>query len=98
MRITSTPISVVVARLLPNRWDLLAVPIVLGTFVLLAHGARQMTAPLFAVQQTPLSLDPAGLPGYALRTVLRMLAALSLSLIFTFTYGTLAAKSRRAGA
>ncbi|MGD0023196.1 MAG: ABC transporter permease subunit [Xanthobacteraceae bacterium] len=36
------------------------------------------------------------LPGYALRTTLRMLAALVASLIFTFTYATLAAKSRRA--
>ena len=35
------------------------------------------------------------LPYYALRTALRMFAALVASLVFTFTYATLAAKSRR---
>ncbi|MFX8957387.1 sulfonate ABC transporter permease, partial [Acinetobacter baumannii] len=44
----------------------------------------------------PISLDPAALPGYALRTTLRMLAALACSLLFTFTIATWAAKSRRA--
>ena len=38
----------------------------------------------------------AHLPYYALRTTLRMFAALAASLVFTFTYATLAAKSRRA--
>ena len=92
------PISVVASRLLPNRWDLLVVPILLGSFVLLTHGAREMSQPLATLEATPLSLDASALPGYALLTTLRMLAALSLSLLFTFTYGTLAAKSRRAGA
>lgn len=36
------------------------------------------------------------LPGYAVRTVLRMLAAMAASLLFTLIYGTLAPKSRRA--
>jgi len=44
-----------------------------------------------------ISLSPLALPGYALRTVLRMLVALLISLLFTFIYATLAAKSRRAG-
>ena len=43
-----------------------------------------------------LSLDYANLPYYALRTTLRMFAALAASLVFTFTYATIAAKSRRA--
>ncbi len=47
---------------------------------------------------TPVSLDPSNLPEYAARTTLRMLLALALSLVFTFTYATLAAKSRRAEA
>jgi NitT/TauT family transport system permease protein len=98
MRIANLPVSVVAARLLPTRWDLLVVPLLLVTFVLLAHGARQMAQPLTALEVTPLTLDPTALPGYALRTTLRMLGALVLSIIFTFTYGTLAAKSRRAGA
>jgi NitT/TauT family transport system permease protein len=98
VRIANLPVSVVATRLLPTRWDLVVVPFLLVTFVLLAHSARQMAQPLTALDITPLTLDPAALPGYALRTTLRMLAALSLSIIFTFTYGTLAAKSRRAGA
>jgi len=98
MRIANLPVSVVASRLLPTRWDLLVVPLLLVTFVILGHGARQMAQPLTALDVTPLTLDPAALPGYALRTTLRMLAALVLSMIFTLTYGTLAAKSRRAGA
>ncbi len=42
-----------------------------------------------------ISLDYWNLPYYALRTALRMFAALFFSLVFTFTYATLAAKSRR---
>jgi NitT/TauT family transport system permease protein len=49
-----------------------------------------------AANASPVSLDYWQLPYYAFRTVLRMFAALVASLIFTFTYATLAAKSRRA--
>jgi NitT/TauT family transport system permease protein len=63
---------------------------------LLAIGAKGTFAPLEAVQTAPISLDPAMLPFYVVRTVLRMLAAMVASLLFTLTYGTLAAKSRRA--
>ena len=45
---------------------------------------------------TEITLDPMHLPEYAVRTTLRMFAALAASLLFTFTYGTAAAKSRRA--
>jgi NitT/TauT family transport system permease protein len=82
---------------LPNRWDLVVIPLVLAILALSFLGAHQMEAPVTQLQQTPLSLDPSNLPEYALRTVLRMLAGLIASLIFTFVYATLAAKSRRAG-
>ncbi len=98
MRLTNLPVSVVATRLLPTRWDLLVVPVLLVAFVVLANSARQMAQPLTVLDVTPLTLNPSALPGYALRTTLRMLAALVLSTIFTLTYGTLAAKSRRAGA
>jgi ABC-type proline/glycine betaine transport system permease subunit len=49
-----------------------------------------------ALREPVVSLDPVNLPQYALRTTLRMMAAMIVSLVFTFTYGTLAAKSRRA--
>jgi NitT/TauT family transport system permease protein len=81
---------------IPSWRDLAAVLLVLGTVLLLGAGARQMVAPLAVAHQLPISLAPAALPFYALRTVLRMLAALLLSLFFTFTYATLAGKSRRA--
>ncbi len=76
--------------------DLAAVLLVLSIIILVGAGARQMVAPLVAGEQPEISLSPMALPGYALRTTLRMLAALVASLIFTFTYATLAAKSRRA--
>lgn len=80
------------------RWtDLAAVTLVLAVLTVLAVGAVGTFGPMSDLQTRPISLDPAELPGYAVRTVLRMLAAMAASLLFTLTYGTLAAKSRRAG-
>ncbi|ONI81557.1 sulfonate ABC transporter permease [Actinosynnema sp. ALI-1.44] len=42
------------------------------------------------------STDPAELPYYAARSLLRMFAALALSIVFTFVYATAAARLRRA--
>ena len=42
------------------------------------------------------STDPARLPYYAARSLLRMFAALGVSLVFTFVYATAAARLRRA--
>ncbi|WP_338084123.1 ABC transporter permease subunit [Azospirillum baldaniorum] len=81
----------------PNRWDLVALPLVVGLLALTAVGGHQMTAPLASLDAPAVSLDPWNLPDYALRSTLRMLAAMAASLLFTFTYATLAAKSRRAG-
>jgi NitT/TauT family transport system permease protein len=64
--------------------------------VAIAYGARQTEAPLTSLDIAPVTLDPANLPLYALRTTLRMLAAIVCSLVFTFGYAALAAKSRRA--
>ncbi|MBB5699160.1 ABC transporter permease [Sphingomonas yantingensis] len=64
--------------------------------VLIARGAEGMAEPLARLRQVPVTLDPANLPGYALRTTLRMFAALAASLVFTFAAAALAAKSRRA--
>ena len=76
--------------------DMLALFLVLSVIVLLAWNAKQMATPYQLGQAIPVSLDPHYLPGYALRTVLRMLIALFFSLLFTFTFATWAAKSRRA--
>lgn len=74
-----------------------------GFFVLLAagaslliHGVGQMSQSLAALGSSPVSLDLAHLPEYALRTTLRMFAALAASLLFTLVIATLAAKSRKA--
>lgn len=83
-------------RLLPNIWDVFAFALLFAIFVLTAHGAHETLLPLATVEHADISLDPAMLPEYALRTTLRMLAAIAASLIFTFLYGALAAKSRKA--
>ncbi len=44
----------------------------------------------------PIHLEPSYLPIYALRTVIRLFTALLLSLLFTFIFGSLAAKNRHA--
>ena len=83
-------------RRLPNLWDAAAILFVFGALVGAAHVAGGTFLRLNAPQATAISLDPAYLPDYAVRTTLRMFAALAASLLFTFTYGTAAAKSRRA--
>jgi NitT/TauT family transport system permease protein len=88
--------SLTARGLIPNRWDIVAFPLVFALLLLAAKGARETLAPLSALTEPVVSLDPANLPEYAVRTTLRMLAALIASLFFTITYGTLAAKSRRA--
>jgi NitT/TauT family transport system permease protein len=90
-----TAIGEVLSRA-PSWWDLAAILLVLGVVILLGSGAKQMTAPFALANPTPISLSPAVLPMYAVRTTLRMLAALLASLVFTLLYATLAAKSRRA--
>src|SRR6201986_4629808 len=84
-------------RDLATRWDAVALVIVLGLLVALGEASRGLFEPLAKLEATPISLDPAQLPFYAARTTLRMFAALVVSLIFTFTYATWAAKSPRAG-
>src|SRR5579883_3186594 len=80
---------------LPNRWDIVALPLIFGALVAMVIGGREMTAPVEALRTAAISLDPANLPEYALRSTLRMLAALVASLVFTLVYATAAAKSRR---
>src|SRR5271169_4033495 len=80
----------------PNVWDAVALILVIGAMVLIVYGGEQSTLPMSALDIAPVSLDPANLPVYALRTTMRMLLAIVCSIIFTFLYAALAAKSRRA--
>ena len=84
------------SRLRPNYWDLVALPIVLGGITLVAWGGLAMSAHYRVGEVLPISLDPWQLPVYALRTVLRMAAALVTSLVFSLAYAAVAAKSRQA--
>src|SRR5450830_508896 len=81
---------------IPGWRDLFAIVLVLTVILLLGSGARQMLMPFTVTHQPEISLSIAALPNYALRTVMRMLAAMVASLVFTFIYATLAAKSKRA--
>ena len=81
---------------LPNLWDAAAFVCVIGALIGVAHVAEGTMTRIDAPGATQITLDPAHLPEYAVRTTLRMFAALAASLLFTFTYGTAAAKSRRA--
>src|SRR5580700_435906 len=90
------PISVGGWDRLFSRWDILAVLLILGLLVFLGEASRHLFEPLADLQRTPPSLDPANLPEYAARTTLRMFIAMALSLLFTFTYATLAAKNKQA--
>jgi NitT/TauT family transport system permease protein len=84
-------------RIAPNRWDFVAFPLIICAIAMAAIGFHQTMAPISTLKTQVISLNPAMLPEYALRTTLRMLAAIVASFAFTLAYGTLAAKSRRAG-
>ncbi|MBN9279512.1 MAG: ABC transporter permease subunit [Hyphomicrobium sp.] len=79
-----------------NLWDVLTFGLLFAVLILLAHGGRETLAPLTSLDVSPVSLDPAMLPEYALRSTMRMMAAIVASIIFSLAYGALAAKSRRA--
>jgi NitT/TauT family transport system permease protein len=82
-------------RLRPSYWDGVALPLVIGTILLIGWASRQMNVPYQPGEALPISLDPSNLPVYGLRTVLRMVLALIVSLVFSLTYAAAAAKSRR---
>jgi NitT/TauT family transport system permease protein len=72
----------------------LAAAVLLGVIARVSSGIDvpfdQTSAP------STVSTDPTQLPYYAARSLLRMFAALGLSLLFTFIYATAAARLRRA--
>src|SRR5712672_2494496 len=92
----ASPLGLGRRGLIPNLYDGVIFIVIAAAFVLLAHGAREMGEPLARLDVAPVTLDPHNLPEYALRTTLRMFAAILASLAFTFVVATLAAKSRKA--
>jgi len=83
-------------RTLPNQYDLAALALIFAGIIAVVSASRGMSVPLESLQSSVVSLDYINLPYYALRTTLRMFTAIACSLFFTFTYATIAAKSRRA--
>jgi NitT/TauT family transport system permease protein len=79
-----------------NRWDWIILPLVLALLVTLAYGAGQMARPYHVGDTLPLTLEPAALPYYLLRTTLRMFIALGVSVLFACVFAALAAKFRTA--
>jgi len=75
-----------------NRWDWVMLPIVLALITLVALAAGQMAQPFHLGDSLPISLEPAVLPYYLLRTTLRMFIALAASLVFAFVFAVVAAK------
>ncbi|AKK20310.1 ABC transporter permease [Candidatus Liberibacter africanus PTSAPSY] len=84
-------------RAFPNIFDILAFILVVGIIIVLFHGIQETTVSRDIVNIVPITLDVHVLPKYASRTTLRMLIAIVISLLFTFIYATVAAKSRRLG-
>ena len=77
--------------------DLLVFAALLALLFGLLRLAPALNAP-FLPKTAPstVSTDPANLPYYAARSLLRMFIALGLSVLFTFVYATAAARLRRA--
>lgn len=71
--------------------------VVLAIIAVLIYGGVRLAFRTPSVIEGPaISLAPTALPWYALLSVGRVIAAYGLSLLFTFTYGSAAARSRRA--
>ncbi len=95
-QVRSSPLGLGRRGLMPNLYDGIVFIVIVAAFVLVAHAVREMGEPLARLDVAPVTLDPRNLPEYALRTTLRMFAAILASLAFTFGVATLAAKSRKA--
>jgi len=70
------------------------VVVLVGLYAIVRVG-RGMAVSFAPTGVTSISTDPEHLPYYAARSLLRMFAALGLSVLFTLSYGYLAARSRR---
>ena len=82
--------------LIPNQWDFIALVLVLTIIIVFGSSAKAMVGQFHIGETLNISLSPLALSYYALRSVLRMFIALACSLLFTFIFGTLSAKSRNA--
>lgn len=79
-----------------NSWDIIISCLIIVIFASAAWSITQMNLPLEKIQNQVISLDVSYLPLYTFRSIIRMLLGLLLSLWFTLTFGTWAARSLRA--
>lgn len=82
-----------------RRFGLIDIIVIVFVFTLLysvLHLGVGMIVPFSVKNQIKISTDPSNLPYYAGRSLLRMFLAYGASLLFTLTYGSIAAKSRTA--
>lgn len=84
-----------IARFL-NVWDIVVLLPIFALLVLLAKAGSGMVSPYQTGDALAIQLDPNALPGYALRTVIRMFVALFFSVVFSFAFAYWAAHSKRA--
>jgi NitT/TauT family transport system permease protein len=75
--------------------DIVVFMIVIAIFALMRANYTAMNLPIAEGASVPISLEWQSLPGYALRTIVRMLIAVVCSVIFTVIYAILAAKCAR---
>lgn len=75
-------------------WGDLVVLVIIA--VLIYAGVRLAFRTPSVIEGPEISLAPTALPWYAMLSVGRVITAYGLSLLFTFTYGSAAARSRRA--
>src|ERR1700732_2985186 len=81
-------------KALPNQYDLFAFALILAAFIAITHVSHGLTLPLTAPESTAVSLDYMLLPYYALRTTLRMFAAIAVLLVFSFFFFLFSAQKR----
>ncbi len=76
--------------------DILVIVFVFALLFSVLHLGAGMMIPLSPANQLEISTNPADLPYYAGRSLLRMFIAYGASLLVTLVYGSIAAKSRPA--
>ncbi len=80
-----------------NHWDIIAIFSVVLLFFNFAWFTQSLFEPVnFTAEMQHIDLNPIWLPYYTFRSFTRMMIAMVLSLAFTFSIGTLAAKNKLA--
>ena len=82
-------------RILPNRWDGIALLLLASIIAFTAYGAMHMSLPFKLGETMHIQSHPSALIPYSLLTCLRMFIALVFSFLATFIIAPIAAKSAK---